>query len=61
MAKPLVVQDTVLVDGRAVVGGFNAVCGLLEIESQSAVINDVISILVELAPGNYRGIGAEVI
>ena len=61
MAKPLVVQDTVLVDGRAVVGGFSAICGLLEIESQSDVEDDTISVLVELAPGNYRGIGAEVI
>lgn len=61
MPKPLVVQDTCLVDGRAVMGGFTAVCGLLEIESQSSVIDDVISVLVEVAPGNYRGIGAEVI
>jgi hypothetical protein len=61
MAKPLVVQDTCLVDGRAVMGGFTAICGLLEIESQSSVIDDVISVLVEVAPGNYRGIGAEVI
>lgn len=59
--KPNVVQDTVLVDGRAVVGGFNALCGLVEVEVTSTVPNDVFSILVELAPGNYRGIAAEVI
>jgi hypothetical protein len=59
--KPNVVQDTVIVDGRAVVGGFNALCGLIEVEVTSTVPNDVFSILVELAPGNYRGIAAEVI
>jgi len=61
MAKPIVVQDTVLSDGRAVLGGFNAICGLLELEATSNQANDVYSVLVELAPGNYRGIAAEVI
>ena len=61
MPKPLVVQDTVLSDGRAVMGGFHAMCGLLEIETTSSEVNDVYSILVELAPGNYRGIAADVI
>jgi len=59
--KPLVVQDTTIVDGRAVMGGFNAICGVLEIESTSSVADDVYSVLVELAPGNYRGIAADVI
>ena len=59
--KPSVVQDTAIVDGRAVVGGFNAVCGLIEVEAKTALPNDVISILVELAPGNYRGVAGEVI
>lgn len=61
MPKPLVVQDAAIVDGRAVLGGFNAICGLLELETTSSVPSDVFSVLVELAPGNYRGIGAEVI
>ena len=61
MAKPLVVQDTTLVDGKATVGGFNAMCGLIEIESTATLENDVYSILVELSPGSYRGIKAEVI
>ena len=60
-SKPNVVQDTTIVDGRATVGGFNALCGLIEVETTSAVPNDVFSILVELAPGSYRGIAAEVI
>lgn len=61
MPKPLVVQDTVLVDGKATVGGFRSMCGLIEIESTSPVQNDVYSVLVEIAPGNYRGIKADVI
>lgn len=59
--KPLVVQDTTIVDGRAVMGGFNAICGLIELETKSLEASDVFSVLVELSPGNYRGIAAEVI
>lgn len=58
--KPLVVQDTTLVDGRATVGGFNALCGLIEIETKSSIPEDTFSVLVEIAPGNYRGVKAEV-
>jgi hypothetical protein len=62
MPQPLVVQQTTLgVDGRSSVGGFSALCGLIEIETTSPVANDVYSVLVELAPGKYRGIAAEVI
>jgi hypothetical protein len=59
---PQVVQQTTLgADGRASVGGFSAMCGLIEIESTSPVADDLYSILVELAPGKYRGIAADVI
>jgi len=61
MPKPLVVQDTTIVDGKATVGGFTAMCGLIEIEAKSPIAEDVYSVLVELAPGNYRGIAADVI
>lgn len=62
MPQPLVVQQTTLgADGRASVGGLTAICGLVEIETTSPIASDVYSILVELAPGNYRGIAAEVI
>lgn len=62
MPKPIVVQQTTLgADGRATVGGFEALCGLVEIETTSSVASDVYSVLVELAPGNYRGIAASVI
>lgn len=57
--KPVIVQDTTLVDGRAIMAGFSAFCGLLEFEAKSPVANDTYSVLVELAPGKYRGIHAE--
>jgi hypothetical protein len=60
--KPIVVQQTTLgADGRATVGGIEAMCGLLELETTSPVNSDVYSVLVELAPGSYRGVAAEVI
>lgn len=59
--KPLVFQDTTLMDGRATMGGFNALCGLLEFEIKSPLASDVYSVLVELAPGKHRGIHAEAI
>jgi len=61
LPKPQVVQDTTIVDGKATVGGFTAMCGLVEIEAKSTVPSDVFSVLVELAPGRYRGIAADVI
>ena len=59
--KPIVVQDSTIVDGKTVLGGFMARCGLLEFETKSPIANDVYSLLVEIAPGNYRGIKADVI
>lgn len=59
--KPSVIQDSVIVDGKTTVGGFNAICGLIEVEAKTTLPNDVLSILVELAPGKYRGVAAEVI
>jgi hypothetical protein len=61
MPKPIVVQQTAISDGRASVGGFTAMCGLIEIESTSPIADDTYSVLVELAPGKYRGIAAEMI
>ena len=47
------------------VPGFDAICGLIEIETQSQTKgglfssgDDVIDILIELAPGNYKGVAA---
>lgn len=59
--KPIVVQDTSIVDGRATLGGFHALCGLIELETKSTLESDTFSVLVELAPGSYRGVAAEVI
>lgn len=61
MPSPIVVQETMLSDGKSVVGGFTAICGLVSIKTSSAVPNSVFDIIVELAPGNYRGIDADVI
>ena len=61
MPKPIVVQDSTLSSGSTSMSGFNAVCGLLEFEIQSPIANDVYSVLIELAPGKYRGIKAETI
>ena len=62
MPQPLVVQQTTLgADGRATVGGFTAICGLLEFETTSPIADDVYSVLVELGEGSYRGIAAEVV
>lgn len=62
MSRPLVVQQTTLgADGRASVGGFAAMCGLVEVEITSPNANDVYLVLIELEQGNYRGINAGVI
>ena len=59
MPKPIVAQDGTLSDGRLVMGGFTALCGLLEFEINSQVASDVYSVLIEVAPGNFRGVAAE--
>nr|AGA18432.1 hypothetical protein [uncultured marine virus] len=59
--KPIIVGDTTIVDGRATIGGFHALCGLIELETKSALASDTFSVLVELAPGSYRGVSADVI
>jgi len=57
--KPAVVQQTTIVDGRASLGSFTAFCGLVELEVKSALPSDLWSVLIEIAPGNYRGIKSE--
>jgi hypothetical protein len=62
MPKALIHQETTLgADGRATMGGLEAICGLIELEATSPISEDTFGVLVELAPGNYRGIAAEVI
>jgi hypothetical protein len=61
MVKPLVMVDGTIADGSTTLGGFEALCGLIEIESNSPISEDVYSVLVELSAGNYRGIKSEAI
>ena len=58
---PTTVQIGTLNEGRLVLGGFNAIAGLLRIDLVSTVPNDAFDVVIELAPGKYRGISAEVI
>lgn len=58
---PITVGNGTLNEGRLVLGGFNAIAGLLRIDLISTVPNDAFDVIVELAPGKYRGIAAEVI
>jgi len=61
MPKPLVMSETTIPDGRGVMSGFEAICGLLEVEITSSIESDVYSVLIELSSGKYRGIKADVI
>lgn len=36
--------------------GFTAIAGLIEVEMQSTIPNDTFDILIELAPGSYKGV-----
>lgn len=69
MPKPLVVGMAALsatsVDAAqdpaapsVTIGGFNAPCGLLEIEIQSSEASDVFDVLIEVASGDYKGVKA---
>ena len=61
MSKPLVMVDGTVSDGSTTLPGFEALCGLIEVECNSPIADDVWSVLVEIAPGKYRGIKADVI
>lgn len=38
--------------------GFTAIAGLLEVEVSSGLANDEFDVIIELAPGNYKGVAA---
>jgi len=63
MPKPLVIREVSLdqdANGAfAIARGFDAVCGLLEIETTSGVDGDIIEVLIELEAGDYKGVHAE--
>lgn len=56
--KPLVIHDACISDGRTSMPGFSALMGHLEFEINSPIANDVYSVLIELSPGDYRGVKA---
>jgi hypothetical protein len=56
--KPIVMQHGTLSDGSLVLGGFDAPLGQLEFEMTSPIDSDVYSVLIEVAPGNYKGVKA---
>lgn len=66
MPKPLVQQQKSLVQSAAgatnapsiTLGAVQAPCGLIEIETQSAVASDVFDVLIEFAEGDYKGVKA---
>lgn len=66
MPKPLVREFKSLVNYQAgganapsvSFGGFSAPCGLLEIEVSSLTPSDTVDVLIELAPGDYKGVKA---
>lgn len=63
MSKPLVIRevslDTDANGAYAIARGFDAVCGLVEIETSSDTDGDIIEVLVELEAGDYKGVHAE--
>ena len=62
MPGALVVQQGVIDTGDLPLGGFVAMCGLMRIDITTAYeTENTIRMLVELAPGNYRGVDAEAI
>jgi hypothetical protein len=48
-------------NGMLRLGGFDAICGLVEIEVASQQPNDTLDIIVEIAQGDYKGVKADVI
>lgn len=66
MPKPIVQQMKALVQSAAgatnapsiTLGGIQAPIGVLEIETQSGVPEDVFDVLIELAEGDYKGVKA---
>lgn len=62
MPQPLVVaHNTLGTDGRCVLNGFAAMCGLIELEVTSPIASDVYSVLVELKAGSHKGLHCEAI
>ena len=63
LPKPWVVREVSLdqdANGAfAIARGFDAICGLVEIETSSSTDGDVIEVLLEIEVGDYKGVHAE--
>ena len=46
-------------NNSAMVGGFEAPCGLIVVETDNSADGNVIGLIIELAPGPYKGVMAE--
>lgn len=46
-------------NNSAMVGGFPVPCGLICVETDNSANNNVIGLIIELAPGSYKGVKAE--
>ncbi|AXQ65546.1 MAG: hypothetical protein [Circular genetic element sp.] len=46
-------------NNSAMVGGFEAPCGLIIVETDNSADDNVIGLIIELAAGNYKGVAAE--
>ncbi len=58
--KPIVHSETSVTTAQSIgyMTGCNVICGLLEIETKSDQDVDIIEVLIELAPGDYKGVAA---
>lgn len=46
-------------NNSAMVGGFEVPCGLICVETDNSANNNTIGLIIELAPGSYKGVKAE--
>lgn len=46
-------------NNSAMVGGFEVPCGLIVVETDNSANGNVIGLIIELAPGKYKGVKAE--
>ena len=58
--QPMVGGDAEMGDGRGMMAGFEAMLGRVEFEIKSPLPNDTYAVVVEVAPGPYRGVEADV-
>ena len=65
MPKPMVIREVSLdqdANGAfAIARGFDAICGLVEVETTSGTDGDIIEVLIEVEAGDYKGVHAEAI